>query len=190
MRPARVATGALSLSPGTYSFYVNLAGLGLFGQKLVGRAGSVTYYDAHLEVRGGIGLEGLAFNPGGMPGTGAFHANETPDVSARYSLPGPYLAVENFTAGSFAEFQVSSADPGDIALLAISLSGGGPTVGRWGVFYLDWPIILVPAFPILVDGTGRLPVYVPPFASGARVWFHGMMAGSKELTNDLCLEVK
>lgn len=101
-------------------------------------------------------------------------------------MDDPYIArleASPFYAGSYATIALSDFQPGDHALLAWSLTGGGPTPSFLGPIFLTRPIEtwVTPR----TDASGSLTVYwyIRPRLLGETIWIQALDVEARELSN-------
>ncbi len=112
--------------------------------------------------------------------------NNTANIVSNFRISGPATPVLNFPtplAGFSTTLQVSECDPGDLVILAYSLTGGGPTSTPYGSASLTPPITSLPTLTADANGDCQISVPVPGIARGRQVWLQAVDVTSGVLSN-------
>jgi len=102
---------------------------------------------------------------------------------------GPVLTVRDLRAGATATARVCGSTPGADQVVALSLTGAGPTPTPFGSVSLSPPIELLGRRAADAAGVTEIEAHVPAFAAGRPVWLQALDLGSGALTPPLALVV-
>jgi hypothetical protein len=127
----------------------------------------------------------------------AFHyqgdiANEWRIDHVRVTTTQPIHRVADLRTGRTAQFSVSGATPGSVAMIFVSLQGAGPLPVPFELVYLSLPIALLSAETVTAQGTSSISVPIPLALPGLEVWSQGaeLSGGTLRWTNALAMEVR
>jgi hypothetical protein len=107
-------------------------------------------------------------------------------------VPGgiPTLAVTSLVAGQLATVDVQNMAPGDVVLIGLSLTGGGPLTTALGSVFLSPPQLLLP--PLVADASGGVSLSqpVPPGTTGIPVWLQAVDATTGLLSGGVAATIQ
>ena len=104
---------------------------------------------------------------------------------------GLNLGVANFFAGQPATISAQGATPGNLILVAYSLTGPGPTTTPIGDVNLSLPIYRLTPYPADQNGQLIFDVMIPPGTAGIPVFLQAaeLFQGGGNLSNSLALTI-
>ena len=113
------------------------------------------------------------------------------DITLDY-VPGgiPTLAVTGLAAGQIATVDVQNMTLGDVVVIALSFTGGGPIATSFGSLFLSAPQLLLPPFAADAGGKVAFSQYVPPGTTGIPVWFQAFDATTSLLSGGVATTIQ
>jgi len=115
------------------------------------------------------------------------------DIHVHEPAPaGPTLAMTPNppVAGGMATFDVTNNAPGDLVIIAYSLTGGGPTSTMFGTAELSPPFYTLPYLTANASGLATITAFVPFAVQGMQIWVQALNRYQVLFTNGITFTVQ